>query len=211
MGHMAEAEAEAMAVYPDIAETLRLSRKKMEMEPEWMPVLLPVISAISKRVQNSAKQSCDGSCSIGGDMSREDRIASKLVASTKTAGFESLENIILAGIQSFYKKAAASLNADLRMIDKYECMLTFDPKNRDAKDKGLFFDVTLNLDIRKHGNVSVSAQIVGNSQGDHGIWWDDNKKTDVGIYGTAADIARWALSEASKIEREFMQDSELWV
>jgi hypothetical protein len=80
MGHMAEAEAEAMAVYPDIAETLRQARKKMEMEPEWMPALLPVISEISKRVKDSnRKQSCDGSCSVR-TMSREDRIAKNLVA-----------------------------------------------------------------------------------------------------------------------------------
>jgi hypothetical protein len=81
MGHIAEAEAEAMAFYPDISEALRQARKRMEAEPEWMPVLLPVISEISKRVkQTNARQSCDGSCIIGEDISRVDKIASKLVA-----------------------------------------------------------------------------------------------------------------------------------
>jgi predicted DNA-binding WGR domain protein len=80
---MAEAEAEAMAVYPDIAETLRQARKRMEMEPEWIPILLPIISEISKRVkQGNGKQACDGSCAIGEvmDDTRFDRIAGNLVA-----------------------------------------------------------------------------------------------------------------------------------
>jgi hypothetical protein len=68
MGHMAEAEAEAMAVFPDIAEALRGARKKMESDPKWVPEMMSVIGEISKRVSKEE------------DGMREGHIARELLA-----------------------------------------------------------------------------------------------------------------------------------
>ena len=209
MGHMAEAEAEAIAVYPDVAETLRQARKKMEMEPEWMPVLLPVISEISKRLRlTNAKQSCDGACGIGDNMNREERIASNVAREFVAAG-DSVENILLAGIKPFYQKVAGHLRATIDIQDQYSAMLTWEPKNSEAKEKGLFFDMFLKLDIRKHGQVNITVDLIGNSEGDAGIWNKGNK-TDIGPFVTAAQAASWAAGKAQDIEREFLKDPDLW-
>jgi len=94
-GHIAEAEAEAMGAFPDIAEMLRQARKRMEQEPEWIPALMPVIEEISRRV-GEAKSACILRTSSkqrngGVKMNIREMVARELVAVVKIlAGCEKL-------------------------------------------------------------------------------------------------------------------------
>jgi hypothetical protein len=75
MGHLAEAEAEILGLYPDIAQGLRASRKEMEAEDELMPDFLAVISEISRR-EGGNGGGCGSSCPVHGN--RSGRIADRL-------------------------------------------------------------------------------------------------------------------------------------
>ena len=48
MGHIAEAEAEIQGYSPEIADALRNIRKKMEVEPDFVPSLIAAITKITE-------------------------------------------------------------------------------------------------------------------------------------------------------------------
>ncbi len=79
IGEIAEAECECVGIWPDIANILRKTRKKMDADLGYIPNLLPLMLEIRRRIEAFGHHTRCASCSV--ELSKEDRIAMRIALS----------------------------------------------------------------------------------------------------------------------------------